>query len=279
MYLINLKGKLLKIDKPIVMAVVNLTDDSFYTGSRFSNDSILLKQIEKHLIEGASVIDLGGYSSRPGAVDIEPQLEIKRVIPALEVILKNFPQAIISIDTFRSEVADKALSSGAAMINDITAGLADDSMIETVAKYRVPFVMMHMRGTPQTMKTMTVYNDLIPEILMYLNNRTEACLRAGIKDIIWDPGFGFAKTIDQNFHMLKNLSDFTHFGYPLLAGISRKSMIWKTLNINANEALNGTTALHMVCLQQGAKILRVHDVKPAMETISLFVKLQQAEQD
>ncbi|MDP5100937.1 MAG: dihydropteroate synthase [Nonlabens sp.] len=267
---INCAGKLIDLSTPHVMGIVNCTPDSFYDGGKLSSDAAILSQVEKMLRDGATFIDVGGYSSRPDGQDITVEEECQRVLPSLEIISKNFHGIALSCDSFRESVISKALQHGANMVNDISAGLLDGNMLATVASAQVPYVMMHMRGTPQTMKTQTSYDDLVHEVIFYFSERIAAARAAGINDIIIDPGFGFAKTTEQNFELLKNLNLLQSLDVPILAGLSRKSMIYKTLNINAQEALNGSTALHMVALQQGARILRVHDVKEAMETITLF---------
>jgi len=226
------------------------------------------------LNEGAHFIDIGAYSSRPGAEHVSEEEELRRMMPILELILKEFPDALLSIDTFRSKVASQSLQIGAAMINDISAGHLDSAMMATVAKHKVPYIMMHMRGTPQTMKTLTDYDDFIKDIRYYFSERVSAARAHNINDLIIDAGFGFAKNIQQNFQLLAHFELFQTFGLPLLAGLSRKSMIYKTLKTDAENALNGTTALHMVALQKGASILRVHDVKEAQECILLHQELQ-----
>jgi dihydropteroate synthase len=223
--------------------------------------------------DGADILDLGGYSTRPGAEDISSEVEKRRVIPAINYIKKAFPEILVSIDTFRSDVARAAVDSGADLINDISSGSIDPFMLETVSNLGVPYIAMHMRGTPQTMQVQTDYNNLVPDILHYFSEKLDEFRKLGIKDVIIDPGFGFAKTTDQNFDILRNLKSFKMLGLPLLVGISRKSMIYKTLECQPAEALNGTTALNMFALSQGANILRVHDVKEAKETITLFEKL------
>ncbi len=228
----------------------------------------------KMLEEGATLLDVGGYSSRPGASDITAEEELQRVIPAIRKIKQHFPQAILSVDTFRAQVARMALDEGALIINDISGGMLDDEMIPLAAEKQVPFICMHMRGTPQTMMEQTRYGNVTEELLAYFHERIATLQRAGVKDIIIDPGFGFAKTTEQNFELLNHLELLRLTGKPLLAGLSRKSMIWKTLATSPEEALNGTTALHMVALMKGASILRVHDVKAAAETIKLFVRMK-----
>lgn len=255
------------------MGIINITPDSFYSGSRSNSEKEILDYAEKMLKEGATFFDLGAYSSRPGADDISIELELERIIPVIEVILKEFPGAILSIDTFRAEVAKKSMEAGAAIINDISAGKLDDEMLTIIAKYQVPYIMMHMKGTPQTMKDLNQYEDLTADVLFYFSERIKAARALGINDIIIDPGFGFAKNIDQNFELLSKLELFSSLDLPLLAGVSRKSMIWKKLDISANEALNGTSVLNTAALLKGANILRVHDVKEAVECIKLTREL------
>ena len=256
------------------MGVLNLSPDSFFEGSRVAaNENSWLHEAEKKIREEADFLDLGGYSSRPGAVHLSVAEEIARVLPALRAIKKHFPDTLISIDTFRSEVADAAVAEGADLINDISAGNLDPNMLPLVARLGVPYIAMHLKGTPQTMQSQADYQQLLPEILSYFSAKIEQFRKLGIKDVIIDPGFGFAKTREQNFELLRNLKSFRQLGLPVLAGLSRKSMIYKTLEISAEEALNGTTALNMFALMQGANILRVHDVKEAKETIQLFEQL------
>jgi dihydropteroate synthase len=256
------------------MGILNLTPDSFFEGSRVNSDEkSILFSAEKMIREGAEFLDLGGDSTRPGAKDISSEEEKQRVIPAINLIKKNFPDILISIDTFRAQVAKSAVEAGADLINDISAGSLDPFMLETVSNLGIPYIAMHMRGTPQTMQTQTEYNDLIPDILRYFAEKLDQFRKLGIKDVIIDPGFGFAKTKDQNFDLLRRLKHFRVLGLPLVVGVSRKSMIYKTLNCQPSEALNGTTALNMFALLQGANILRVHDVKEAKETITLFEQL------
>lgn len=271
---INCKGKLIDLNTPIVMGVLNLTPDSFYDGGKFRKPALILKQVEKMLQENASILDLGAYSSRPGAEHVPEDEELLRLLPIINLILKEFPEAVLSIDTFRSKVADKSLQLGAAIINDISAGNLDENIVDIVAKHQVPYIMMHMKGTPKNMKDLTDYDDLIKELLKYFSEKVAIARTKKINDIIIDPGFGFAKTREQNFQLLAHFDLFQTFDLPLLAGLSRKSMIYKTLNSTPSEALNGTTALHMVALQNGANILRAHDVKEANECISLFKELK-----
>jgi dihydropteroate synthase len=269
----NCNGKLIDLSTPKVMGILNLTPNSFYDGGKYKTDSEILSKVEKMLLEGAAFIDVGAYSSKPNAEFVSEQEEMDRIIPVVNLILKKFPEAVLSIDTFRTEVARVCLENGASIINDISAGNLDDKMMETVAKFKVPYIMMHMRGTPQTMQTLTNYDDIVKEMLFYFSERVAKARSFGINDLVLDPGFGFAKTIDQNFEVLQKLELFQMLELPILIGVSRKSMIYKTLEIKAEEALNGTTVLNTFALTKGAKILRVHDVKEAVETIKLFDKL------
>lgn len=273
-YTLQIKGRLITLDKPKVMGILNVTPDSFFEGSRVKNHPIdLLPKVTKMIAEGADFLDLGGYSTRPGASDISIQEEIDRVVPAIETIRTAFPDTILSIDTFRSKVAEAAVNAGADIINDISAGNLDEDMLRTVARLNIPYIAMHMKGNPQNMQSIASYSDILGEILYYFAEKVDLFRKLGIKDVIIDPGFGFAKTIDQNFFLLKNLRKMEVLGLPILSGVSRKSMIYKTLQIEASEALNGTTALNMFALLQGANILRVHDVKEAKETIKLYEQL------
>ncbi|MDX1277841.1 dihydropteroate synthase [Oceanihabitans sediminis] len=270
---INCKGKLIDLSTPKVMGILNLTPDSFYDGGKYKNESEILSQVYIMLKNGATFIDIGAYSSRPNAVHISEEEELNRLLPIIALILKEFPEIIISIDTFRSEVAKQTIETGAAMINDISAGVLDKKMLQTVANLQVPYILMHMKGTPQTMQQQTDYKNMMKEIIFYFSERVSEAKKLGIKDIIIDPGFGFAKTTAQNFDLLKQLELFKILELPLLAGISRKSMIYKTLNTTPQEALNGTTVLNTIALQKGASILRVHDVKEATEAIKLIEQL------
>lgn len=254
-----------------MMGILNVTPDSFFDGGKYKDESQLLNQTEIMLSQGATFIDVGAYSSKPNAEFVTEDEELQRAVPVVELMLKHFPEAIISVDTFRAKVAAACIESGASVINDIAAGLLDDDMIATVGKYKVPYIMMHMRGTPQTMTTLTHYEDIVGEMLKYFAERIDVARKHGIDDIIIDPGFGFAKTLEQNYEVMKKLELFTKItGLPLLSGISRKSMIYKVLGTTPQEALNGTTVLNTVSLIKGAKILRVHDVKEAMETVKIF---------
>lgn len=273
MQTINCKGTLIDLVRPRVMGIINVTPDSFYDGGATTLEHQIIKQASQMLDQGATILDVGGYSSRPGATDISEQQEIDRVIPAIKAIIEAFPKALISIDSFRSNVVKQAVKAGACIANDISAGKLDPKMIETIGDLQIPYCMMHMRGTPQTMKSLTDYKNITKEVLFYFSERVAAARAYNINDIIIDPGFGFAKTTHQNFELLNHLELFESLDIPLLAGVSRKSMVYKTLDITPKQALNGTTALHMVALQKGARILRVHDVQPAIECIKLFEQL------
>jgi dihydropteroate synthase len=275
LYTLNCNDTLVDLSTPKVMGIINVTPDSFYDGSRTETNDAVLRQAEKMLFEGATFLDIGGYSSRPGADHISETEEIKRVLPAVEALVKEFPEAYISVDTFRSKVAKATVEAGAALVNDISAGYMDSDMIAIVAQLQVPYIMMHMKGSPQTMTTMTDYDNLITEVLHYFSERIALARKAGINDIVADPGFGFSKTRKQSFTMLRNLELFEQLDLPILIGISRKSMIYKSLNTTAETALNGTTALHSIALLKGASILRVHDVKEAMECVSLVGNLKE----
>ncbi|MBL4662678.1 MAG: dihydropteroate synthase [Flavobacteriaceae bacterium] len=265
---------LVDLATPKVMGIINVTPDSFYEDSKMETNAAVLQQAEKMLSEGATFLDIGGYSSRPGADHVSETEELKRILPAIETIVHKFPDALISVDTFRSNVAKNAVAVGAVIVNDISAGLMDTQMLATVAQLQVPYIMMHMKGTPKTMTTQTDYNNIIIEVLKYFSERIALAREAGINDIIADPGFGFSKTRTQSFEMLQNLELFKQLDLPFLVGISRKSMIYKSLDTPPQEALNGTTALHSISLLKGASILRVHDVKEAMECITLVGNLQ-----
>jgi dihydropteroate synthase len=272
---INCKGNLIDLSVPKVMGILNLTPDSFYDGGKYRLKDPILHQTEKMLSEGATFIDLGGYSSRPGAVNITEKEELNRLLPVVDLLLSAFPGILLSIDTFRSSIARKCLDQGAALINDISAGALDAQMIPSIAEYQVPYIMMHMRGTPQNMKTKTDYKDLLSEVLYYFSEKVAMARSFGINDIIIDPGIGFAKTSSQNYRLLQHLELFQTLDLPILIGVSRKSMIYKKFHTNVENALNGTTALHMFCLTKGANILRAHDVKEAKECITLLQELEQ----
>jgi dihydropteroate synthase len=273
---LNLKGKILDLSTPAVMGIINLTPDSFYTNSRMSTVEQAILQVDKFLKEGAKFIDLGAYSSRPGAEDISTSEELKRILPVVDAIHNSFPEAIISIDTFRAEVAKETINAGAHLINDIGAGELDEAMFQTIADLNVPYLIMHMKGTPQNMKHQANYTDITLDVVSYFIKKVESLRKLGIKDLIIDPGFGFAKDLDHNYELLGHLEDLKIFGLPILVGFSRKSMAYKPLGSSAKEALNGTTILNTLALIKGANILRVHDVKAAMECITLTEKVQQS---
>ncbi|GHN00288.1 dihydropteroate synthase [Cytophagales bacterium WSM2-2] len=271
---LNVQGRLIDLSQPRIMGILNVTPDSFYDGKKYAADGSQLKQVEKMLSEGADFIDVGGYSTRPGAVEISVEEELKRVLPVIKSVVENFPSTTISIDTFRSAVARAAVEEGARMINDISGGELDTQMFETVVSLNVPYILMHMRGTPQTMTSLTQYENLIRDLIEYFHQKIYKLTQLGVKDIIIDPGFGFAKTVEQNFQLLQNLDQLQILGKPILAGLSRKSMIWRTLKTNPEGALNGTTALNTLALMKGASILRVHDVREAKETVALLSQLK-----
>lgn len=271
---LNFRGNLEDINRPKIMGILNATPDSFYDGGKHNSLSAAIENVKKMLKNGVDIIDLGAYSSRPGANHISEQEEIDRMLPVLTEILKQFPQTKISVDTFRSKVAEVAIEAGALMINDISAGNMEPDIWSVAAKYKVPYVAMHMQGTPQTMQKDISYNDILDDIILELSKKINLMTQAGIYDIIIDPGFGFGKTLDQNYHILKHLKDFEFLGHPLLVGVSRKSMIYQLLDSTPQEALNGTTAIHMWALNNGANFLRVHDVKEARETITIWEKLK-----
>lgn len=260
---------------PKVMGILNITPDSFYKGSRYNTDKEILSAAERMIEEGADILDVGGYSSRPGAKDISQTEEADRVLKAIKIICREFPDAIISVDTFRSEIAREAVvGCGAHIINDISGGDLDNKMFSVIEKLNVPYIMMHMIRNPRSMQKDPVYDDIVADILKWFGERIYKLQSAGVKDIIIDPGFGFGKTIDHNFDLLRRLGDFSITGLPLLVGVSRKSMIWKTLGVTADESLNGTSVLNAIALTNGADILRVHDVKEAVETVRLVMKLR-----
>lgn len=270
MFTLNCKGKLVSLERPLVMGIINATPDSFYTNSQQQSTSAALTTVEKMLTEGASFIDVGGQSTKPNATKVSVEDELKRVIPIIDAINKNFPEALISVDTYYAKVANEAVQAGASIINDVSAGNLDEKMITTVGKLNVPYVCMHMQGTPQTMQQQTTYSNIIEDILKFFIHKIQACTAAGINDVIIDIGFGFGKTIEQNLYLLKNLQSFNLLKKPLLLGISRKSTIYKTLNTTPENALNGSTVLHTLGVQNGAHILRVHDVKEAVEVVKLY---------
>lgn len=271
---LQVNGRLLSFDQPKVMAILNVTPDSFYDGGRYTSDAALLRQADKMIREGADLLDVGGYSSRPGAASVPMDEERRRVQQAIRLLIKTFPDAIVSVDTFRSEVARAGVGEGAVMINDISGGEMDAGMFDTVAALRVPYVLMHMRGTPATMASQTQYNNLVKDLLDYFHQKLAMLVGRGVADLLIDPGFGFAKTREQNFQLLDALNQFHVLGHPVLVGLSRKSMIWKTLDIQPADALNGTSALHTIAVLKGASVLRVHDVKEAREVIRLVGEIK-----
>jgi dihydropteroate synthase len=275
MYTLNCKGRLLVLDKPVVMGILNLTPDSFYSGSRIEQSDVL-KKAEQMINEGATILDIGGQSTRPGSDRLTAEEELKRVVPAIEAIKNDFPSVFLSIDTYHAKVAKETVAAGIDIVNDISAGDMDAGMLSTVASLNVPFIAMHMQGTPDTMQQNPAYENITREVVDYFIQKTAACKAAGIVDLILDPGFGFGKTITHNFQLLKSMEALQVFHVPILAGLSRKSTVWKTLKITPEEALNGTTVLNTIALTKGASILRVHDVKEAMETITLYEAYSQA---
>ncbi len=277
MFTLNCKGRFLIINEPVVMGIINLTPDSFYSGSRTSQDELLFK-VEKMIADGATILDIGGQSTRPGSERVDQDEELQRVMPALQLIHKKFPSAIISIDTYYGKVAREAIQAGAHIVNDVSAGTIDESLLEVVADMKVPYVLMHMKGDPQTMQKNPVYENVTLEVFDVLNNAITRLVDQGIQDIIIDPGFGFGKTREHNFTLLRELSFFSQLKKPLLVGLSRKATVYKTLGITPEEALNGTTVMNTIALLNGANILRVHDVKEAMQVIQLVQALKEKEQ-
>ena len=271
---INCKGQLIDLSNPKVMGILNVTPDSFYDGGKNDSEQIIIDKVEKMLADGAAFIDIGAYSSKPNAEFVSEEEELDRILPIVKLLVKVFPKIIISIDTFRSKVAKATIEAGASIINDISAGALDEKMMQTVAELKVPYIMMHMRGTPKTMQSLTDYQDIIKEMLFYFSEKINKARSLGISDLIIDPGFGFAKTLEQNFEVMNKLELFQMLDLPLLSGISRKSMIYKALEITPQEALNGTTVLNTISLMKGANILRVHDVKDAVEVVKLFEKIK-----
>ncbi|HEY2583031.1 MAG TPA: dihydropteroate synthase [Mucilaginibacter sp.] len=267
---LNAGGRLIDLNSPKVMGIINLTPDSFYEGSRKQSIDQALNQAEKMLAEGAAFLDLGAYSSRPGAEDISLQEETDRLLPVVEAIIKRFPDAILSIDTFRSQVAESAIKAGAQIINDISGGQLDENMFATVARLQVPYILMHMKGNPRTMNQQALYENVFAEVYDYFVDRYHQLKQLGAHDVIIDPGFGFAKKREQSYALMNRLQDFNMLQLPILAGVSRKTMIYGLLGITADEALNGTTALNTIALTKGANILRVHDVKEAVEAMKIW---------
>ncbi|UPT69723.1 MAG: dihydropteroate synthase [Flavobacterium sp. JAD_PAG50586_2] len=270
---INCHGRLVDLSTPCVMGILNVTPNSFYDGGKHSDEKSILLKVEKMLSDGATFIDIGAYSSKPNAEFVSEEEETVRLVPIVEMVLKHFPETLISIDTFRANVAKAGIESGACIINDISAGGLDDKMMSTVAEIQVPYIMMHMKGNPQTMQGLAKYENITKEMLVYFSEKIAKARAYGINDLIVDPGFGFAKTLEQNFEVLNNLELFQMLELPMLVGVSRKSMIYKVLETEADFALNGTTVLNTIALQKGANILRVHDVKEAVEAIKLVSQL------
>ena len=276
MFTLNCKGKLITTDVPLVMGIINATPDSFYRGDLNNGMDGILMLAKKMINEGATILDIGGQSTKPGSIEISSEKEMDRVIPVIKMIHEHFPQTILSVDTYQSAVAIKAIEAGASIVNDVSGGETDKKMIDTVAALRVPYICMHMRGTAANMQSFATYKDVLKEVLDYFILKIHQCRAAGIKDIIIDPGFGFAKNAAHNFNLLKNLHIFKMLDCPILAGLSRKSTIYKTLGITAAEALNGTTVLNTLALNNGANILRVHDVKEAVEAVLLMESYKSA---
>lgn len=270
MFTLNLRGRLLTIERPLVMGILNVNSDSFYAGSRVPEVAACVDRAARMLEEGADILDIGGQSTRPGSVRVGASEEADRVLPVVEAILGVVPGAVLSIDTYHASVAKGAVASGVSMVNDVSAGLMDQAMIQTVAGLATPYICMHMQGTPETMQDAPMYGDVVAEVFDHLSARLRACREAGIKDVIIDPGIGFGKTVRHNFRLLSELSLYRHLGVPVMIGVSRKSMVWRTLGIGPEEALNGTSALHAVALMRGADILRVHDVRAAVEVRELI---------
>ena len=270
----NSKAKMIKLDQPIVMGILNLTPDSFFDGGKYNNEEEILAQVTNMLNDGATVIDIGGQSTKPGAKIVAEQAELDRVLPIIKLLKKNFENITISIDTYYSFVAEKCIEAGAAIINDVSGGSLDNEMFKTAGKLNVPYVLMHIKGTPQNMQQNPTYSNVVEEVKTYFTEKIKLLKENGVVDIILDPGFGFGKTVEHNYQILTNLEKFNSFNLPVLVGVSRKSMLTKVLGIEANEALNGTSVLNTIALQKGAKILRVHDVKEANECILLVKKLQ-----
>jgi dihydropteroate synthase len=273
-YAINCWGRLLDLSTPVVMGILNMTPDSFYDGGKLDAPDAVLHQAEKMLSEGAALLDVGGASSRPGAQEVPEKEEMRRILPAIEVVLKHYPDAILSVDTWRASVAHAALDAGAAIVNDISAGAWDKEMYPTVAKLGCPYILMHIQGTPRTMQQAPEYTDVVQEVLDFFIQEVGMLRALGVRDIVLDPGFGFGKTVAHNYALLKNMDVFSSvLGLPVLTGISRKSMICKVIGVKPEQALNGTTALHVVALQQGARILRVHDVREAVEVVRIHAQI------
>lgn len=269
-YTLSCRGQLLDLTTPVVMGIINITDDSFYAESRSRHLQHIIEKAGEHLANGARILDLGAQSTRPGAVTVGAQEELDRLLPAIHGIINHYPEAIISVDTYYAAVAEKTVQAGAAIINDVSAGEMDPEMLATAGRLQVPYIAMHMQGTPATMQKDPQYDNVVREVLDYFIQKTAQCRAAGINDVILDPGFGFGKTIAHNYTLLRDLNLFHILECPLLVGVSRKSMIYRLLNTSPEAALNGTTVIHTLALQQGAHLLRVHDVKEAVETVKLL---------
>ena len=272
---INCKGHLIDLSIPRIMGILNVTPDSFYDGGKFRSDTTIVKQVEKMLSEGATFIDIGAYSSRPNADHISEEEELSRLIPIIQLLIKEFPEILLSVDTFRSRIASEGISAGASLINDISGGDIDRDMFETIARLQVPYIIMHMVGTPQNMQQHVNYDDLVKDMIHYFSKKIFKLRQLGVNDLIIDPGFGFSKTLDQNYELLQKMDLFSTLRLPILAGLSRKSMLYKLLDTDVSNALNATTAVNSIALGKGAGILRVHDVKEARETIMIFEKMKQ----
>ncbi len=266
---LNCNGKLIEFSSPKIMGILNITPDSFYDGGKYSDEIAIIKKVEQHLNDGASFIDVGAYSSRPGAKHISETEELKRILPVIKSLIHEFPKILISVDTFRSAIAEQCINVGACIINDISAGNIDKEMFTTVAKLQVPYIMMHMQGTPQNMQLNPTYTDVVKEVLFYFSKKIAEMRLLGVNDIIADIGFGFGKNLEHNYQLLSHLELFKNLDIPLLVGLSRKSMLFKPLNISQDSALNATTSANTIALLKGAHILRVHDVKEAVETIKI----------
>lgn len=273
-YSINCKGNLIDLSTPKIMGIINVTPDSFYDGGRIKSDKDLLSKVESFLKDGADIIDLGGYSSKPNAKEVKEEEEIKRIIPSLKLILNSFPEAVISIDTFRSKVANESLFHGASIINDISAWEIDKELFNVIVKHKCPYILMHMKGTPATMQINPSYENVIQEVLRFFSEKLLKLKKNGLHDIMIDPGFGFGKTVNDNYKIMSELNQFGLLEHPILVGVSRKSMIHKLLKISIKETINGTTALNMYALNKGAKILRVHDIKEAVECVKIHQQLK-----
>ncbi len=272
MFTLNCNGKFLLAEKPLVMGILNITNDSFYAGSRLNSTEMILEKAAQMIQDGADILDIGAQSTRPGSERISAKEEIEKAVPVIQLIKAKFPEMVLSIDTYQAEVARECVAAGASIVNDISGGEMDKYMIKTVAGLKVPYICMHMKGVPETMHLDTNYDDVLKDLLDYFIRKTDECIKAGIKDMIIDPGFGFGKNIAQNFFLLKNLHVFKILEKPILCGLSRKSTIYKTLGISSEEALNGTTVLNTLAIRNGADILRVHDVKEAVEVVRLMEK-------